>query len=453
MWEVVGYIVLVAFGAGLIGVIFRPEWAFVLAVVMFPVKQLMGAYLPIFVRISPLFNLLVFSAVLIAVGSRALKRERPLAGMYNPLTVVTLVLYGWATAALLWTPGNGVARWLDGYAYWGMYVLLLPMTLLNLEHFRRTLPLLLVVGTIAAVLYYTNPKASWYSGRLTILIAAKGAAMEIRGNSLTVSQMGGMVAIAAAMMLPLRGGLAMTTLRIVAILTGVGLSVVSGARAQAALSVLTIVLFYPMSRRVKSLNQFFLVAGGMGGLLTVIFIGFTLFLGQGSEQSRRWDISRWWDVITSRAGDAGILIEAYLSHPQNWLQGLGTNAMSYFAGIPVTYAHNAPVEMLCELGLIGLTLYIVACVLAFRMSRRLFQAHAEDPVDRATVAVLLAITFYSFTLSLKQYTFVAVPEPWWLWLVVAKLWTRERRAALAAWQAEAEYEEPLEPETEPAPAA
>src|ERR1043166_2221602 len=93
MQQALGYLILAAIGAGLIAMLFRPHLALVLVLALFPLKQLMGTYLPVFLRVSPLFNFIVASGVGLAVLARLLRRERPLSGLGNGLTVVTLVLY------------------------------------------------------------------------------------------------------------------------------------------------------------------------------------------------------------------------------------------------------------------------------------------------------------------------------------------------------------------------
>jgi hypothetical protein len=170
-------------------------------------------------------------------------------------------------------------------------------------------------------------------------------------------------------------------------------------------------------------------------LLAMMGIVFELFLGHQRGQAVRWNVGGWGEQIVERFGDAALLLKAYIASPESYLQGLGTNAFSYVSGFGgMSYAHNAPIEMLCELGLIGLTLYLIATVLAFKWGRQLFRDHKEEPLDRAAAAVLLALTFYAFTLSQKQYTFVAMPEPWWLWIIMAKLAVhRQRQLKLEAW--------------------
>ena len=188
MSVVLGYLILAMVGLGLIGVIFRPQFALVLVVSLYPLKQLIGSYLPVFVQNSAAFNVMVFAAVLLAVLSRIAKRQRPTAGLLNWLTAITVFLYLYATLAIAWSPGNGAHRWMDGYAYWAMNVVLLPLTLITIEDFRKSLVPLLLVGVIVAVLFYTNPNASWYSGRFTIYIAGRNTVSEIRGNPLAVGQ-------------------------------------------------------------------------------------------------------------------------------------------------------------------------------------------------------------------------------------------------------------------------
>jgi hypothetical protein len=430
MWQVVGYAVLTVVAGMILAAWFRPYMALVLVYVLYPVKQLMGTYLPIFLQISPLFNFVVALGVGMGVVSQFARRRRPLTGMGNGVTVIFLTLYVYATFALLWTPGKGVERWLDGYAYWVMQVMLLPLTIKSLEDYRRTLLPLLVLSIVITFLFMS--RATWYGARFSIYISGKGSEFESRGNALTIGQLGGMAAIAGALMLPRRGGLIVGGLRIGAILAGLGLGLLVGSRAQAALAVLTGAMFYPMSRRIKNVTQFIVTIGGLAVFLLMVYVGVKVFLGHGAEQSKRWDISSWWDIIASRAEDAMPLIRAYAASPQYWLQGMGTNAATAFIDPTLPYIHNAPFEMLCELGVFGFALYLIGCVMAFNAGRRLFKLFAQDPVGRATVGVLLAMCFYLWALSLKQYTFVSVPEPYFFWIIMTKIYKYERREAVLA---------------------
>lgn len=430
MSAIVGYMILVAVGIGMIGVFFKPHWAVVLVIAMYTLKQLMGGYLPIFLQYSPLFNFLTFAVVVAAVVARYLKRDAPLSGFNNGLVWMVYVLYFWVLLGVLWTPGNGAARAIDGYPYWIMNVTLLPMALLTVEDFRKSIIPLLIVGLATIALFAVHPKAGWYAGRFTIYVAEIRPGDQVRGNPLAAGQFGGTVAIAAALVYPLRKGWLVNIVRFSALFAGLGLAIASGSRAQATFAAGTMVLFWPLARRVKSVGQFLSTIGGAAAILLMIYIGFQLFIGLDSEQWNRWNLSNWGRQISSRVGEAWILVDAYVANPQSWLQGLGTNAYSAISGVSFSWAHNVPIELLCENGVIGLALYLIVVVLAFKACADLFRLHRDDPAGRAAAAVLIAISFYMLLLSMKQTCFITLPEPIWVWVLIAKFVKHEQRVGV-----------------------
>jgi hypothetical protein len=90
------------------------------------------------------------------------------------------------------------------------------------------------------------------------------------------------------------------------------------------------------------------------------------------------------------------------------------------------------VQVLCEQGLIGLTLVGVAAWYSFKSGWRMWDMYRNDVAMRSCVAILGAICAYEFLLSLKQGSFIASGAPFAWWLVLAKIATREEILAAEA---------------------
>jgi len=421
-----GYLMLVGMAAGMLYSFSRPPFAFVLVVCLYPLKQLQMTYMGFFAQNSSYFNFLVFACVAAGVLGNLTRNRAAMGGFLNKANVLLLLLYVYVLMGVAWTPvaDNAWARIRDGAPYWAMQVLLLPFLFSSLDDVRKTFVPAMLVGLLSCVLFFTNPNASFYAGRLTLNIPLAG--MEYRGNPLATAQLGGHIAIIAALMLPLRAGWLLNGVRMAALFMGLGMAVAAGSRGQLAAAVLSILLFYPLARRVANIRQFFLTATGVAvfGLVGIIAIKF--FLGQDAEQLGRWNITEWGKQTGERSADAFHLIEAWWANPGAWALGLGTNYFSFLRGEPMSYAHNVLLELIGENGLVGITMYLVVAWLVFTSARDLWRMFSEDPAGRATLACLFAQAIFLTILSYKQGTFVGLPEPYYIWVLITKLAVTER---------------------------
>ena len=98
------------------------------------------------------------------------------------------------------------------------------------------------------------------------------------------------------------------------------------------------------------------------------------------------------------------LLVAFGRAPTHWLQGLGFNAFSMVttAGSKEEYPHNMFVEVFAEEGLVMFTLLVVILIRCFRDGLWLFRRFLDDPVHRASVSCLIALTIYYFLIANKQ---------------------------------------------------
>lgn len=434
MMTAMGILVLLAVAGSWVACFFRPATALILVIVLYPLKQLLGSYLPIFVVNSAWFNYLVFAGVCIAVLSAMSRTPGLWRGYWNRTTVLLLVMYVYALFAMIYSPSRdwAIERAQGGAPYWLMQMLMLPLVITGVQDLRRVLLPLVVFACIIMVLFYFNPNTTYRSGRLVMNLGYFAGKLDHSGNPLATAQMGGQIAIVAALMLPRRAGWLMLGVRLGALFMGLGIAVASGSRAQFLFAIIAIVLCWPLARTVRDVKQFFTNVVGLGFMALVVAFSIRFFISQNVEQDARWNPQRGIEDVSERVGDAFRLIEAWGASPLHWPFGLGTNAYSFISGEPHSYAHNFYIEMLGELGLLGLTLAIVLTLWIAQDARKLWNLHRDVPEERAAVGVLIALVVYGFLLALKQGTFVGTPEPWFLVAIVGRLLVRSTADAWAA---------------------
>lgn len=442
MTAIIGYILLLVVGVGLLYVLKQPRWAFMLIAMQFPLKQLLQSYSPFLVQQSALVNIAIMLVACAAVMVRVFRREPVLLGFRNPVTHCVIGMYILGFAGLAYTPvfSNASSLMLGGAPYYLEMLVVLPLLLLDLRDFRRMLTGMMIFSIIVTVLIFINPAAKVTSERLTIDLGQGLGVSNLKSNPLALAEMGGLVALIAALVVYEGKSQILVVLRAAAFLSGLGLAIASGSRGQVIAAALMAVLFYPVARKVKDIKQFFLLVVGLGFLGLIMFATFKLFIS--TENAARWDITLMLDSLQDRQARVGMLLRAYLENPASWLQGLGTNYFSYITGTDYDYCHNVLVEISTENGVIGLILFIATYYFTIKESRRLFALYSEDPSLRATSALLMAIFAYNAFLSLKQGCMWTIPAPWYWCVVIAKLSRYEQAVALWQYQQAQEYELP-----------
>jgi len=437
MAAIIGYILLLSVGVGLLYTLKQPRWAFMLIVLQFPMKQLMQSYSPFLASQGFVINVAIMLVACAAVMVRVFRREPVMLGFRNPVANCVLGIYLLGIAGIVFTPvpTSAFNMFVNGAPYFVEMLLVLPLLLLDVRDFRRMLTFMMIMGVAITFLVFINPAAKIESERLTLDLGRNIGASGYKSNPLALAEMGGMIALVAALIAYEGKSQVLIVLRIAALLSGLGLAIASGSRGQVIAAAGMAVLFYPVARKVKDIKQFFLLVGGIGVLGGLVFATFKLFIS--TENAARWDIGLMIDSMGERAGRVGMLVSAYIENPGSWIQGLGTNYFSYITGNEGEYCHNILVELATENGLIGLALFLATCFFTIRECVRLFKIHADNPSMRAASALLMAIWAYNMFLSLKQGCNWTLPTQWCWALVIAKISRYEQ--AVAAWQDQQVY--------------
>jgi hypothetical protein len=430
MTQVLMVVVALLAALGLLYALWRPHWVFILVIMMFPLEQLLQAYIPFLAAHRTFVNIAIGLMTIFGIVTRLGRRDHIGQTYLNPVMLLVLALYVTWLVGATFSPAGAQAYEVVSFSlpYLCLLVVLLPLLIVDLPEFRRMTTGYMVLGTAIAILIIANPMSSYHSGRLSLDLGMVGGHIRERGNPLALGELGGSMALIAALIRPMSATTLFTLVRIAAFVAGFGLAIGSGSRGQVLAAGIAGVLFYPMSRRLANPKQFVINSIGFGVLVLGLFAVFKLFVGY--ENRERWEV---WGMLRDtmlRMDMVWELFAAFLASPGNWPLGLGTAAYSVIGGSRhADYVHNVAAEILCEHGLVGFTLFLLIVGLTFKCGFRVWSIYREDPVMRATAAVLAAMCFYALLLALKQGS-ISSGAPFYWWLVLAKIsYFEQRRAA------------------------
>ncbi len=418
MVQLLGFLIALSLVGGLLYVLWRPQWAIVLVVLMFPVEQLLQSYVPVLMTYPWILNVLIGVIALLAVATSFFRQQPVFTNSVNLAAMATLGIFVIATFGLLWTPGKetAVSYMRAGIPYYGLMLVLAPLLMRDLEDFRKILIPIMWLGAIIAVLIMVNPSSSYYSGRLSLDLGMSG---DGRGNVLALGHLGGVMVLISVLYRPPRPSVVVTLIRIAAFIIGFGLSIGSGSRGQVLGAIVAGVLFFPISRRLANPKQFALTVVSFG----IVVIGFYLVLSMfiGDQNRERWDIWQMIVDITGRFDMVMALLGEFLSNPGYWIFGLGPFSYEPLSNSSATYVHNIAAEILCDEGIVGFILFLLMLWVTYKSGRIVWQAYRSDMIYRQTTAVLGALAAFTLFLALKQGTFLGLPNLMMWCMIIVKV--------------------------------
>ena len=383
----------------LVGSIRRPAFALGAFLCMFGLEQWGAAKIGFVASHGSFTNYLALIIVMIAFGVRLFRRGG-LRLINGPTHVLAILLYLYAATTLLWTPAYGVAmeEWKAQTPYLLFSVILLPLLIQNTDDAMEGLLGTVIAGAIlAAALAFL---VDWGYRRIESDVSA-GETIDL---PLSIAHLGAIVFVIGVLFFRWRGAAALVALGLVAI--SVILVIKTGSRGQLISMVVSAMLFLPISRG-WSLSRGTLV-GLVAAALAIVVIWTILpdLANLLSTQEGRFDTERAVDDYEGRIARASRLLDVYLSSGVlGLLFGLGSSA-SFAPHVVGFYTHIVPIEILCELGVVGFLLFVGALGLTVRAVIRLASIMTSSPKIgsemRRAVACLSALALIELLLSLKQ---------------------------------------------------
>lgn len=374
-------------------------WALTLIVLMFGIEQSLQTSSPIFLERSWLANVIVAAACGVCVMRVMASRPGTMQAYATPIWCGTVALYAWAFMSLVWTPSfEGATEIMGkGWPYFILFILIAPILLDDMRGLGRFARMLLYSGILVVLTLVLNPEFGTWSGRAGLVVAGK-----LITNPLAIGELGGTLIILAALLRTGPSPALLALARSSAFVLGAILALQSGSRGQLAFAVLIAVLFYPVSKRLKSIPAFFGTAIGVGTIAAVVFLLASIVLEGFAAQ--RWGAGELDAGFRQRMANAAELLGDFVTSPAAWVMGLGSNAFSSLNAVAAKdeYVHNLPVEILAELGIPMFAVFMALLYITAREGLTLFRRYANRPNDRAALSVLLALGAYQLLLACKQ---------------------------------------------------
>ena len=414
----------------------RPVWAVVLLLYLFPIEQVMQSVSP-FLRTTvlgnQLVNYLLGVVAIVAAGNTALRKPITWLGFPSPTLLVITLLLVWSAVTLLWSPGSAMGGAVVA-SRWPYYVIVLlgAFIICDLDDVRELATGLAVLGIGLCTVILVSPEFGSQYGRLGILEGGK-----LQSNPLAIGELGGVTLIVGALMRRTTLGALAVPLRIAAVLVGTATAIRSGSRGQFIFAVGIATLFFPLAAPVRNVAAFFSTAIGMAVIgSAVALLANALLEGVAARRFTSEAIIYGASSTYERLANVFGLGAKWLSSPISIAVGLGYYAYSSL-GFGAEYSHVVAADALFELGLPGALLYVSMIVLVFRASRGLLRVAGDDPIDRSSASLVVALLAYQFLLSNKQGELWGIMPFFMLACIVTRLEIRYSRwpaeeAALAA---------------------
>lgn len=347
---------------------------------------------------SAVLNYASGALVIFGIGAAVVKGDRPFSLMpawsLFALYVLIVLSYMWSIDRQ-WT----VTLINHGWLYVIAYLVLLPLTLNNSEDLRDAVVGTAFAGAVVGLMILLGTEMI---GNRSIAFA-EGATnrygrLEAGGNPLAIGELGGMVVFSAAIMR--FSGISkavMTVLRWGLIAIGLALVFRSGSRGQTFATLGLLPIFMMMG--ADKFRAKYLIAP-LFGIVVIAALGWwaTSFIPEATLA--RWQPENLTADYGGRIQMSRYMLDEWLhSDGVNWLFGLGFGASFAVIG---TYPHVMVVQILAELGIIGLLVYIAFYTSAVVAWFTFFRNTKASPSMRAAAVIFGAFCTFQFVLSFKQ---------------------------------------------------
>lgn len=385
---------------GILAVVWRPSIAIATTICVYSFEQWAQANSSFFGQHGTFLNFFVGLINVAALASVIIRGHKP----WNTIPLVTWVvmaLYMLAGISCYWAPSaaNSLSIFLDSLPYIITIAFMSPLLITDSKDAKIALAATCVIGGIVLVLLLFGTRVHAWGRTIEFdsgVVSARTGKLMSRGNPLAIAATAGHVIIIATL-LRLTGAVRIVSWLKWAIV-GVGIILIykSGSRGQLIALFAALGIFVGIRYQLSRFRGILAVTVASA---VVVILSSIFYLNFADQE--RWSLEEMTTNFQStRVEMCSEVLDEWLSAaPIFFLIGLGSSASFDIIG---NYPHVVPIEVLCELGFIGLFLLLSFYALVIRSVFRLWIALKNLPTERGTLAVLGALFVYEFLLTLKQ---------------------------------------------------
>jgi hypothetical protein len=380
----------------------RPSIALGLLITLYGVEQMLMSQLPFLAAIPAGYNYTVGFASAVAIGMALYRFGAPRVPRGYVAWFAFFFLYTCASA--LWTDAPITAReWLIHFVAEVPLCVLLPIvTLRQYEDIRLPVQLVVAVSVLVSISLLFNPAQEIQGRTYLVGLATVLSPAEMTGVAFVMLVVldRETIGVFARVRWPIAALLALALFE-------------SGARGQFLLALALPALLFLFTRLSRGL------AGAAATVLVgVVGAAVVLLIAMFDTELPRFQKERYSVAALSRGfGERMGFIRESLTLDKP-IHGHGVGGWSYMHNhvdsvskldpTRITYPHNSVVHVYFELGIVGLIPFLALIAIPIRESFRLLRAHAHDSVLARVVGASLLYFLFSFGLSLKQNTYLAI---------------------------------------------
>ena len=437
-------VVLAVFVAFACAVMWRPASIIALAVCVYPFEQWAQAKSVFFQTHSATINYGMGALALLAVALVMLQGKNPL----NPMTGAgwcMLALYVFSGISCLWAPERATSLFLFRYhlPYFVTFVGLVPLIVQDPRDVRYALKLTLFFGVVVMLLLFFGTRIhAW--GRTIVVEEGMGVIDRVgqtktRLGPLAVASMAGHIMMIGVLMNFVGVGRIWQFLRWFVVFVALALIIRSQSRGQLIGAVMATMALIPYSRGNKRFTGVVIALATIGLTVVALIVAF----GSFGETGTRWTFQTMEKTFQSTRLQYSTQLLTYWfeSGPLYWLFGIGSSA-SFDTRIIGVYCHIVMVEILAELGVFSLCVYLLFLAFVARDAIRLMKVSKTSVIERGVTAAVLAILFFEFILTFKEGSFLTHTFTFGWGLIVSRMAAlklmeedREKRRTWQNWYA------------------
>ncbi|MDB4766608.1 hypothetical protein OAG71_02855 [bacterium] len=305
----------------------------------------------------------------------------------------------------------------DAVPYFIAIGLMSPFCINSWNDLEKTRKTMICFGGIVLLAACFGKRLDTYGYRSLMLAQeayAKGGHKMVSSNPLAIASFGGSVATFAFLYFFTAKNMMFKFISIVALGAAAIAMVNSGSRGNIiAVSVSLLLGLFLLRKQLTTNDQI------RAGLLLVIVVAVGVWhISSDERMARRWNGYKTNEAVQGRAFLAGELFNEYAKTPERWFLGLGSTASFPLVGF---YCHVTQVEILCELGVIGILLYGTICILTFQNSVRLVKNARGSPKNYSLAIALVCCSLTGFITQAKSGTFIGITEWFALSIVISSM--------------------------------